>query len=61
MVREVEVVESLALELSQRSLDVALGDMVWGDAGVAGGWWDWVMLKVFSNPDDSGILWSQGQ
>lgn len=32
-----EVMESLSLELSQSSLDVALGDMDWGHAGGARG------------------------
>lgn len=48
--------ESLSLEVFKRQLDVAPGDMVWGDYGGFGLILDWVILNVSSNLDYSVIL-----
>ena len=40
----------------KRRVDVALRDMVMGMVGV--GWWlDWMVLEVFSNLNNSMIVW----
>ena len=48
-----EVVESPSLEVSKKHLDVVLGNMVWWEIFVIGGWVDWMILEVFSNLCDS--------
>ena len=63
-----EVVESLTLELLKKHLDAVLRDMAYWEILVIGGWLDWMILEVFSNPGDSVILrnkvyisaWEQG-
>jgi len=51
-----EVVESPSLEVFQSRVDVALRAMGSGH-GVMGCWLDWVILEVFSNLNDSVVLW----
>ena len=51
-----EGVKSPSLEVFKERLVVVLWHMVsWGTL-VVGGWLDWMILEVFSNPGDSVIL-----
>lgn len=56
-----EVMESPSLEIFERGVDVALGNMDYLVMGLGRScWWlDLTILKVFSNPDGSVILSSR--
>jgi len=51
-----EAAESASLEICKRHVDVALMDMVVVNLAVLGLWLDSMILKVFSNLNDSMIL-----
>lgn len=48
--------EPPSLEVFNRHLDVAPGDVVWGDCGGAGLMLDWMILNASSNLNDCVIL-----
>ena len=47
---------SLSLEVLKKHLDVLLRDRAEWEILVIGGWVDWMILDVFSNPGGSMIL-----
>ena len=53
-----EAVDAPSLEVFKARLDGALGNLVWWEVSLpmAGGW-NWVIVKVPSNPNPSVILW----